>query len=305
MLIIHGTRDDVVPFWHGDELLRSFPNECRAQPYWVEGLGHNHIEVKRKEEYIKRIIFFLEKHVLTQLSRKSNNFIGVPKREQYKPEATLKESGKFVVNQTWMKHGFAIVNEAINEKKQNNSNDNIDRKAKVVSQPKTSLVSNFNSQHKRSSLESSKISTQTTSNSINLSRMNTNELVHKAKEFEFIRNKRPLKDSDSCQTSQCGSIKSVESASSRFLLTKESWGTDEEEEEISFDEDKENDEIRIKSNKAVSLQTFAVGNHSGFSLESSFIKDACELSLREDENGEDAKSDDLDESIDRYSIESA
>ena len=108
MLVIHGTRDNIVPFWHGDELLRSFSEEFRAQPYWVIGLGHNHIERERSEEYIQRISSFLQKYVI----RLSN---GIPVEEQYKPVTTLKESGKFVVNEIWMKHGLGMINGAINE----------------------------------------------------------------------------------------------------------------------------------------------------------------------------------------------
>ena len=113
----------MVPFWHGDELLRSFPAECRAQPYWVSGVGHNHIEVKKKEEYVKRISAFIELYILSQNQnglnggRRSQLPAVIPEREQYRPEKTLQESGKFVVNQTWMKHGLAIVNEAMQEKK--------------------------------------------------------------------------------------------------------------------------------------------------------------------------------------------
>ena len=36
VFIVHGTEDTVVPFSHGLELLNSFPEEFRTQPFWAE-----------------------------------------------------------------------------------------------------------------------------------------------------------------------------------------------------------------------------------------------------------------------------
>ena len=35
VLIIHGAMDEVVPFWHGQELFLSVPSVWRAEPFWV------------------------------------------------------------------------------------------------------------------------------------------------------------------------------------------------------------------------------------------------------------------------------
>lgn len=42
--IIHGTRDEVVPFWHGEGLFERCRQEWRSQPLWVADAGHNNIE---------------------------------------------------------------------------------------------------------------------------------------------------------------------------------------------------------------------------------------------------------------------
>ncbi|EEY53579.1 serine protease family S09X, putative [Phytophthora infestans T30-4] len=42
--IIHGTRDEVVPFWHGEGLFEMCPQEWRCKPLWVTDAGHNNIE---------------------------------------------------------------------------------------------------------------------------------------------------------------------------------------------------------------------------------------------------------------------
>ncbi|CAN0398486.1 unnamed protein product, partial [Laminaria digitata] len=44
LFIIHGTRDEVVPFWHGQELFLATPTKWRAKPFWVDGAGHNNVE---------------------------------------------------------------------------------------------------------------------------------------------------------------------------------------------------------------------------------------------------------------------
>jgi fermentation-respiration switch protein FrsA (DUF1100 family) len=44
LLMIHGTRDEVVPFWNGERLFFVAPVQWRARPLWVEGAGHNNIE---------------------------------------------------------------------------------------------------------------------------------------------------------------------------------------------------------------------------------------------------------------------
>ncbi|CAI5733113.1 unnamed protein product [Hyaloperonospora brassicae] len=42
--IIHGTRDEVVPFWHGERLFELCPQAWRCKPLWVTGAGHNNVE---------------------------------------------------------------------------------------------------------------------------------------------------------------------------------------------------------------------------------------------------------------------
>ncbi|RHY23237.1 hypothetical protein DYB25_008429 [Aphanomyces astaci] len=42
--IIHGTRDEVIPFWHGEELFVACQAAWRSLPLWVQDAGHNNIE---------------------------------------------------------------------------------------------------------------------------------------------------------------------------------------------------------------------------------------------------------------------
>jgi pimeloyl-ACP methyl ester carboxylesterase len=42
--IIHGTHDEVVPFWNGERLFLHIPIQHRAKPFWIDGGGHNDLE---------------------------------------------------------------------------------------------------------------------------------------------------------------------------------------------------------------------------------------------------------------------
>jgi pimeloyl-ACP methyl ester carboxylesterase len=65
VFIIHGTQDEVVPFWHGQELFTQIPQEWRAKPFWVEGAGHNNIEalLRPTGTFIIKLLEFLDLHV--------------------------------------------------------------------------------------------------------------------------------------------------------------------------------------------------------------------------------------------------
>jgi len=49
LLVIHGTRDEVVPFWNGENLFLAAPAKWRARPVWVDGGGHNNLETLLRE----------------------------------------------------------------------------------------------------------------------------------------------------------------------------------------------------------------------------------------------------------------
>jgi fermentation-respiration switch protein FrsA (DUF1100 family) len=43
--IIHGTKDEVVPFWNGEELFLATKIKYRVKPFWIDGGGHNNLEI--------------------------------------------------------------------------------------------------------------------------------------------------------------------------------------------------------------------------------------------------------------------
>jgi len=65
VFIIHGTQDEVVPFWHGQELWVNLDAKWRAKPFWVLGAGHNNIEavLRKTGAFIDHLAEFLDIHI--------------------------------------------------------------------------------------------------------------------------------------------------------------------------------------------------------------------------------------------------
>ncbi len=65
VFIVHGTQDEVVPFWHGEELFLALEQCWRAKPFWVEGAGHNNIEalLRPSGAFVDKLIEFLDLHI--------------------------------------------------------------------------------------------------------------------------------------------------------------------------------------------------------------------------------------------------
>lgn len=60
VFIIHGTRDEIVPCWHG----RGLHEKCLLagnsyDPFWVEGADHNNLEAQAGDAFYERIQRFL------------------------------------------------------------------------------------------------------------------------------------------------------------------------------------------------------------------------------------------------------
>lgn len=71
VFIIHGTQDEVVPFWHGQDLFLSLQQPWRAKPFWVEGAGHNNIEalLRNTGAFVDKLNEFLELHISARRSK--------------------------------------------------------------------------------------------------------------------------------------------------------------------------------------------------------------------------------------------
>jgi fermentation-respiration switch protein FrsA (DUF1100 family) len=58
VLVIHGTDDEVVPFWHGKEL-QALCKDQSISPLWVKGGCHNNIETTDRAAFLKSISDFI------------------------------------------------------------------------------------------------------------------------------------------------------------------------------------------------------------------------------------------------------
>ena len=65
VFIVHGTQDEVVPFYHGQDLFLSLKQCWRAKPFWVVGAGHNNIEalLRPSGAFVDRLVEFLDIHI--------------------------------------------------------------------------------------------------------------------------------------------------------------------------------------------------------------------------------------------------
>ena len=59
VFIIHGDKDEVVPFWHGVDLY-NMCNDKRVEPYWVTGGDHNNLESVPNSQFWIKISRFLD-----------------------------------------------------------------------------------------------------------------------------------------------------------------------------------------------------------------------------------------------------
>jgi fermentation-respiration switch protein FrsA (DUF1100 family) len=49
VLVIHGTKDEVVAFWHGERFFEMAGKS--KQSLWVEGAGHNNLFARAESQY--------------------------------------------------------------------------------------------------------------------------------------------------------------------------------------------------------------------------------------------------------------
>lgn len=57
-LVMHGTKDSIVPLWHGQTIFKALKGYKKA--YWVPGAGHNDIIAQDNDKYWETIAHFLK-----------------------------------------------------------------------------------------------------------------------------------------------------------------------------------------------------------------------------------------------------
>lgn len=59
VLVIHGTNDEIIDFSHGQAIYERCPRA--VEPLWVEGAGHNDIELYG--QYVERLRKFINEEL--------------------------------------------------------------------------------------------------------------------------------------------------------------------------------------------------------------------------------------------------
>jgi alpha-beta hydrolase superfamily lysophospholipase len=64
VMLVHGTADQIVPFYHSEKLYEALPKDCRSKPLFIEGMSHNNVHAAVRPLFVDRIQEFLEEHII-------------------------------------------------------------------------------------------------------------------------------------------------------------------------------------------------------------------------------------------------
>lgn len=86
VFVIHGRRDEIVPFYHAEELHAA--TKVKYPPYYVEGAGHNNVE-KFATDYLTKIrqfISYVDEYIMQRIKAENE---GDEEHEEENEEALL------------------------------------------------------------------------------------------------------------------------------------------------------------------------------------------------------------------------
>lgn len=64
VLLIHGTKDSIVPFNHSERLLETVIEPYRADPLFIKGMGHNNVHASVRPYFIEKLRKYLDRHII-------------------------------------------------------------------------------------------------------------------------------------------------------------------------------------------------------------------------------------------------
>jgi abhydrolase domain-containing protein 17 len=64
VLLIHGTNDQIVPFYHSEKIYQALKPECRSRPLYIDGMGHNNVHSAVRPMFVDRVCEYLDRHIL-------------------------------------------------------------------------------------------------------------------------------------------------------------------------------------------------------------------------------------------------
>ena len=72
VLLIHGTKDSIVPFNHSERLFETVIEPYRADPVFIKGMGHNNVHASVRPLFIDRLRKYLDRHVVPNVRSEGN-----------------------------------------------------------------------------------------------------------------------------------------------------------------------------------------------------------------------------------------
>lgn len=63
VLLVHGTADQIVPFYHSEKLHEALKNDCRVKPLFIDEMTHNNVHAAVRPLFIARLAEYLEEHI--------------------------------------------------------------------------------------------------------------------------------------------------------------------------------------------------------------------------------------------------
>ena len=64
VLLVHGTADQIVPFYHSEQLHKALQKNSRVDPLYIEGMSHNNVHAAVRHLFITRLCDFLDEHII-------------------------------------------------------------------------------------------------------------------------------------------------------------------------------------------------------------------------------------------------
>lgn len=58
--VVHGTKDEIIPFWHAEDLVKNCRKDVAYPPYIVENGGHNNLEIVARQPFYDNFSKFLQ-----------------------------------------------------------------------------------------------------------------------------------------------------------------------------------------------------------------------------------------------------
>ena len=63
VLLVHGTADQIVPFYHSEKLHDALTKDCRVKPLFIDEMTHNNVHAAVRPLFIARLAEYLEEHI--------------------------------------------------------------------------------------------------------------------------------------------------------------------------------------------------------------------------------------------------